>query len=81
MRKFKFLIAAVMLVFLSCSKEEETTQTLETKGYNMLLIGNSFFKPYAQKLDEMAINAGFVEHISTRITRGGDNGKTNQFLE
>tara|TARA_B110000908_G_scaffold170752_1_gene231242 strand:- start:57 stop:905 length:849 start_codon:yes stop_codon:yes gene_type:complete len=79
MRKFKFLIAAVMLVFLSCSKEEETTQTLETKGYNMLLIGNSFFKPYAQKLDEMAINAGFVEHISTRITRGGENGRPINF--
>ena len=68
-----------MLVFLSCSKEEETTQTLETKGYNMLLIGNSFFKPYAQKLDEMAIDAGFVEHISTRITRGGDNGRPINF--
>jgi hypothetical protein len=79
MRKFKFLIAAVMLVFLSCSKEEETTQTLETTGYNMLLIGNSFFKPYAQKLDEMAINAGFVEHISTRITRGGENGRPINF--
>jgi hypothetical protein len=79
MRKFKFLIAAIMLVFLSCSKEEETTQTQETKGYNMLLIGNSFFKPYAQKLDEMAIDAGFVEHISTRITRGGDNGRPINF--
>ena len=45
----------------------------------MLLIGNSFFKPYAQKLDEMAINAGFVEHISTRITRGGENGRPINF--
>ena len=79
MRKFNFLIAAIMLVFLSCSKEEETTQTIETKGHNMLLIGNSFFKPYAQKLDEMAIDAGFVEHISTRITRGGDNGRPINF--
>ena len=79
MRKFKFLIAAIMLVFLSCSKEEETTQTIGTKGHNMLLIGNSFFKPYAQKLDEMAIDAGFVEHISTRITRGGDNGRPINF--
>ena len=79
MRKFKFLIVAIMLVFLSCSKEEETTQTIGTKGHNMLLIGNSFFKPYAQKLDEMAIDAGFVEHISTRITRGGDNGRPINF--
>lgn len=79
MRKFKFLIVAIILVFLSCSKEEETTQTIGTKGHNMLLIGNSFFKPYAQKLDEMAIDAGFVEHISTRITRGGDNGRPINF--
>jgi hypothetical protein len=83
MKKLKFMIAAVMLVFLSCSKDdnltEETQQPSETQGYNMLLIGNSFFKPYAQKLDEMAVDAGFVNHISTRITRGGDNGRPINF--
>ena len=31
-------------------------------GSNMLLIGNSFFRPYAQKLDAMAIDAGLVNH-------------------
>ena len=49
MKKLKFMIAAVMLVFLSCSKDdnltEETQQPSETQGYNMLLIGNSFFYP------------------------------------
>ena len=72
-----------MLVFLSCSKDEilieETQLPVETQGYNMLLIGNSFFKPYAEKLDDLSILAGFENHSSTRITRGGDNGRPINF--
>jgi len=68
-----------MLVFLSCSKEEETTQPVETEGYNMLNIGNSFFRPYAEELDEMAIDAGFVNHNSTIVIRGGENGRAINF--
>jgi hypothetical protein len=45
----------------------------------MLLIGNSFFKPYAEKLDDLSIIAGFENHNSTRITRGGDNGRAINF--
>ncbi|MDB2675485.1 hypothetical protein N9Y90_03030 [Flavobacteriales bacterium] len=45
----------------------------------MLLIGNSFFRPYAEKLDVLANHAGFVEHNSTRITRGGENGRPINF--
>ena len=45
----------------------------------MLLIGNSFFKPYAEKLDNFSIIAGFENHSSTRITRGGDNGRPINF--
>jgi len=79
MNKFKFLIAAIILVFLSCSKEEETPQPTETQGYNMLLIGNSFFRPYAEKLDVMAVDAGFVNHNSTIVFRGGENGRPINF--
>jgi hypothetical protein len=72
-----------MLVFLSCSKDEilieETHLPVETQGYNMLLIGNSFFKPYAEKLDDLSILAGFENHSSTRITRGGVNGRPINF--
>ncbi len=68
-----------MLVLLSCSKDnnitEEPQQPIETKGYNMLLIGNSFFRPYADKLDGMAIDAGFINHNSTIVFRGGSNGR------
>ena len=79
MRKFKFLIAAVVVLFLSCSKEEQTPQPTETQGYNMLLIGNSFFRPYAEKLDVMAVDAGFVNHNSTTVFRGGENGRPINF--
>jgi len=83
MRKFVFIIAVVMLVFLSCSKDdnlaEETPQPTETQGYNMLNIGNSFFKPYAEKLDVMAVDAGFVNHNSTIVFRGGPNGRAINF--
>ena len=79
MRKFQLLIASILLIFLSCSKEDETTQTIETEGYNMLLIGNSFFRPYAEKLDVMAIDAGYVNHNSSTVFRGGENGRPINF--
>ena len=83
MRNFNFLVVCLMLVFLSCSKDknliEETQLPVETQGYNMLLIGNSFFKPYAEKLDDLSILAGFENHSSTRITRGGENGRPINF--
>ena len=40
----------------------------------MLNIGNSFFRPYAEKLDIMAIEAGYLNHNSTIVFRGGENG-------
>ena len=63
------------------SNEEEAEDCIseETEGYNMLLIGNSFFRPYAEKLDALAIEAGFENHNSTRITRGGENGRPINF--
>ena len=46
----------------------------------MLLIGNSFFKPYANNLNEVALDAGFEEHNATLVFRGGDNGRPINFL-
>jgi len=48
-------------------------------GSKMLLIGNSFFRPYAEKLDEMAIDANFLDHKSTIVFRGGENGRAINF--
>ena len=82
MKKIFFLFT-LMSVFLSCNKDDnqtdETTQPIQNQGYKMLLIGNSFFKPYAEKLDDLSIIAGFENHSSTRITRGGDNGRPINF--
>ena len=76
-------IVALMLVFLSCSKDDNLTgepqQPIETEGYNMLLIGNSFFRPYAEKLNVMAVDAGFVNHNSNIVFRGGENGRPINF--
>lgn len=43
-------------------------------GQNMLLMGNSFFRPYAQRLSELALDAEFLEHRDTGVFRGGVNG-------
>ncbi|MBC8395740.1 MAG: hypothetical protein H8E16_01415 [Flavobacteriales bacterium] len=83
MRKLTYLVAALTLVLLSCKKEDNIVEEIqppsETQGCNMLLIGNSFFNPYAEKLDVMAIDAGFVNHNSTIVIRGGENGRAINF--
>ncbi|MDC0367731.1 cadherin repeat domain-containing protein [Gammaproteobacteria bacterium] len=43
-------------------------------GSNMLLMGNSFFRPYAERFGELALNADFLEHQDTLVFRGGVNG-------
>ena len=43
-------------------------------GLNMLLMGNSFFRPYAERFHELALDAEFLEHKDTTVFRGGDNG-------
>lgn len=43
-------------------------------GSNMLLIGNSFFRPYAERFSELALDADFLEHQDNLVFRGGDNG-------
>ena len=79
MKEIIFLTASLMMMLMSCDNEESSSQSIETEGYNMLLIGNSFFKPYAEKLDNLSIIAGFENHSSTRITRGGENGRPINF--
>lgn len=78
--RYTFLLLGLLSVFIACKKEENIANSnvlVEngTDGYRMLLMGNSFFRPYAEKLDVMADQAGFVEHNSTNVFRGGDNGR------
>jgi hypothetical protein len=50
-----------------------------TPQSNMLLIGNSFFRPYAENLDVVAVDAGYLDHSSTTVFRGGENGWASSF--
>ena len=43
-------------------------------GQNILLMGNSFFRPYAQRLSGLALDAEFLEHRDTEVFRGGVYG-------
>ena len=79
MKNLNLLFISLFFILLSCSKEDEITQPQETQGYNMLLIGNSFFKPYANNLNEVALDAGFEEHNATLVFRGGNNGRPINF--
>ena len=76
--KLTIKIAALLLI-ASTSAVAQIDCVSATQGSNMLLIGNSFFRPYAEKLDDLATEAGFENHNSTRITRGGDNGRPINF--
>ena len=64
----------ILILMLSCSKDEGSPQE-ESTGYNMLLIGNSFFKPYADHLNTLATEANLNEHSSTVVKRGGELGR------
>jgi hypothetical protein len=71
----KFILNFYILIFiLSCTKDENPQQ-IQTQGYNMLLIGNSFFRPYADHLENLTTEANLFEHNSTVVFRGGENGR------
>jgi hypothetical protein len=63
---------------ISCTKENISSQD-ESTGYNMLLIGNSFFKPYADHLSNLATEANLNKHSSIVVKRGGELGRPINF--
>jgi hypothetical protein len=69
------LLLFIPLVF-SCS---DNTNIEVEDGGNLLLIGNSFFRPYAENLDVVALDAGYQNHNSTLVIRGGENGRPINF--
>lgn len=73
------IILLLLTASIYCSAQSNDCVSKETQGYNMLLIGNSFFRPYAEKLNEMAIAAGFDNHNGHTVFRGGDNGRPINF--
>ena len=49
------LLIALTFMLSSCNNDDEITLPQETQGYNMLLIGNSFFKPYAEQSQQVSL--------------------------
>ncbi len=79
----------IILLFGLCACRADNDTTIDTgneivddgQGASMLLIGNSFFRPYADHLDTVAADAGFEDHNGIVITRGGDQGHAISFWE
>jgi len=47
---------------------------VDLAGDKMVLMGNSFFRPYAQHFGEMVADAGFSDHSDKGVFAGGDKG-------
>ena len=71
----KNLYLLIITFIVSCSPATQSNEDVAPDGYKMLLMGNSFFKPYADHLNTLASQANLNEHISTVVKRGGENGR------
>ena len=71
MKRF-FYFFLTLFVLSSCSRDNGKNS--KDPGHRMLLIGNSFFKPYANHIELVAPASGYTNHNSTLVKRGGENG-------
>ena len=72
-----YLFIAAFIV--SCSPATQSNEDVIPYGYKMLLMGNSFFRPYAEKLDDMVSYTEIENHDATIVMRGGENGNPYNF--
>lgn len=79
LNRIAILFAIVSMSCIACNKEDEPSGN--AGGERMLLIGNSFFRPYADNLEVVAADAGYADHSSTTVFRGGDNGRAGNFWD
>lgn len=54
---------------------------IEVTGYRSLLIGHSFFNPFALAMPSHAARAGFTDHNQSRFYSGGSSGTPQAFWE
>ena len=73
----KKLILLLFIALVFCCSDNTNIEVED--GGNLLLIGNSFFRPYAENLDVVALDAGYQNHNSTLVIRGGENGRPINF--
>ena len=81
MYKLKLAFFAWMVLLMSCKSDDTPTSPPKIEGRKMLLMGNSFFRPYAEKLDELALDEGIENHNSTTVFRGGEYGQPHRFWD
>ena len=72
--KLELAFLAFMVLLMSCKSDDTPTSPPKIEGRKMLLMGNSFFRPYAEKLTDIVLDAGIENHNSIVATRGGEGG-------
>ena len=74
MIKLKTVLLAFMVFFMSCKSDENPTSPPKIEGRKVLMMGNSFFRPYAENLAELVFDASIENHSSIVAFRGGEGG-------
>ena len=67
----KNLYLLIITFIVSCSPTTQSNEEATVNGYKMLLMGNSFFRPYAETLDDMVSYTEIENHDATTVFRGG----------
>ena len=75
----KNLYLSIITFIVSCSPATQSSEDVAPDGYKMLLMGNSFFRPYAEKFDDMVSYTEIENHDATTVFRGGENGNPYNF--
>ena len=74
MYKLKLAFFTLMVLLMSCKSDDTPTSPPNIEGRKILMMGNSFFRPYAENLAELAFEASIENHSSIVVTRGGEGG-------
>ena len=75
----KNLYLLIITFIVSCSPATQSSEDVAPDGYKMLLMGNSFFRPYAETFDDMVSYTEIENHDATTVFRGGENGNPYNF--
>jgi hypothetical protein len=71
----KNLYLLIITFIVSCSPATQSSEDVAPDGYKMLLMGHSFFRPYAKTFDDMVSYTEIENHDATIVFRGGENGR------
>jgi hypothetical protein len=71
----KNLYLLIITFIVSCSPTTQSSEDVAPDGYKMLLMGHSFFRPYAKTFDDMVSYTEIENHDATIVFRGGENGR------